>query len=60
VSSAATGRAAFTGCAAQADVPQPECDALAALYNATDGPNWVHHTDWLATDTPCLSWNFRR
>ncbi len=29
--------------------------ALVALYNATDGPNWVDNTNWL-TDAPLGEW----
>ena len=29
--------------------------ALVALYNATDGPNWVDNTNWL-TDAPLVEW----
>ena len=29
--------------------------ALAALYNATDGPNWRNNTNWL-TDAPISDW----
>ena len=29
--------------------------ALVALYNATDGPNWVDNTNWL-TDAPLEEW----
>ena len=30
-------------------------DALAALYNATDGPNWTNNTGWLS-DRPLEEW----
>ncbi len=33
----------------------PDRAALVALYNATDGPNWVDNTNWL-TDTPLGEW----
>ncbi|MCE5209169.1 MAG: hypothetical protein LLG42_12775 [Chloroflexi bacterium] len=46
---------AFTDCASGTEIPQSECEALVALYYATDGENWINSTDWLATDTPC-SW----
>ena len=36
-------------------VPQSERDALMALYNATDGPNWKNNTNW-GTDTPVSEW----
>ena len=29
--------------------------ALVALYNATDGPNWVNNENWL-TDAPLGEW----
>jgi len=45
--------APFTTCASQTQIPELECDALAALYNNTDGTNWTNNIDWLQTDTPC-------
>ena len=33
----------------------PDRLALVALYNATDGPNWVDNTNWL-TDAPLGEW----
>ena len=30
-----------------------ECNALVALYNATDGPSWTDQGDWLVTNSPC-------
>ena len=33
----------------------PDRAALVALYNATDGPNWVDNTKWL-TDAPLGEW----
>ena len=36
-------------------VVNPDRAALAALYNATDGPNWVDNTNWL-TDAPLGEW----
>lgn len=32
---------------------QIEIDALVALYNATDGPNWTNHEGWLVDPDPC-------
>ena len=32
-----------------------ERDALVALYNATDGPNWTRNTNWLS-DSPISTW----
>jgi len=37
------------------EIPQIECEALVALYENTDGPNWDNTTGWLETTTPC-SW----
>ena len=36
-------------------VENPERAALVALYEATDGPNWVDNTNWL-TDAPLSEW----
>ena len=33
----------------------PDRDALVALYNATDGPNWTNNTNWLS-DEPLEEW----
>ena len=33
----------------------PDRAALVAIYNATDGPNWVDNTNWL-TDAPLGEW----
>ncbi|MDM8565189.1 leucine-rich repeat domain-containing protein [Candidatus Halobeggiatoa sp. HSG11] len=48
---------AATDCTAITGIPQVECEALVALYNNTDGPNWDDSStnDWNVTDTPC-SW----
>ncbi len=35
--------------------PDPERAALVALYEATDGPNWVEADNWL-TDAPLGDW----
>ncbi|HXQ33276.1 MAG TPA: hypothetical protein VN843_04565, partial [Anaerolineales bacterium] len=47
--------AAFTGCAAQGEIPATECLALVALYNSANGASWADSSGWLETDTPC-SW----
>ena len=44
----ATGTAEIT-------VTDPDRAALVALYNATDGPNWVNSENWL-TDAPLRDW----
>jgi hypothetical protein len=40
-------------CGNVTEIPSEECQALVALYNATDGPNWDDNSDWLQTNTPC-------
>ncbi|NJL06698.1 MAG: hypothetical protein HC911_17710 [Chloroflexaceae bacterium] len=45
-----------TDCAAQTDVPQIECEALLALYLATDGPNWFSNSGWGQNNAVC-SWD---
>ena len=38
-----------------AQVPKVERDALAALYNSTDGVNWIENTGWMKdAGTECL------
>jgi Leucine-rich repeat (LRR) protein len=34
-------------------IPQIECEALIALYNSTDGPNWINNANWNMNNTPC-------
>ena len=46
---------ATTPTAAQTGSPSGDRDALVALYNATDGPNWANNTNWLS-DSPLESW----
>jgi|GEM_PF-1846706 len=38
-------------CANPLGVPDSEYNALVALYNSTDGPNWTDNTNWL-TENP--------
>ena len=42
-------------CAAVTEIPQAECEYLVALYNSTDGPNWINNNGWNVTNSPC-SW----
>ena len=42
-------------CDSQTEVPITECTALADFYQTTDGENWIDHSGWLETLTPC-SW----
>jgi len=39
-----------------AQVPTLERDALMALYNATDGPNWTFPGQWGSTTIPVADW----
>jgi len=38
------------------NIPTEERDALIALYNSTDGPNWIDSTNWLGTPGTECSW----
>ena len=40
---------------AEITVENPDRAALVALYNATDGSNWIDNTNWL-TDAPLREW----
>ena len=51
--SAEAGSASGT---AQITVSDPDRAALVALYEATDGPNWVNSENWL-TDAPLRDWH---
>ena len=61
VRGAGEGTATITATAGDASgtseitVVNPDRAALVALYNATDGPNWVDNTNWL-TDAPLGEW----
>ncbi|EDN70503.1 hypothetical protein BGP_1053 [Beggiatoa sp. PS] len=48
---------AATDCTTVTEIPQIECEALVALYESTDGPNWTDSPDnnWNVINTPC-SW----
>jgi parallel beta-helix repeat protein len=43
-------------CKSVTEIPKKECKALIALYDSTDGENWLDNTGWNVTNTPC-SWN---
>ena len=61
VTGLAEGTATITAMAGNASdtseitVENPDRAALVALYNATDGPNWVDSENWL-TDRPLGTW----
>ena len=61
VTAAGNGTATITATAgsatgtAEITVTDPDRAALVALYNATDGPNWVNSENWL-TDAPLRDW----
>jgi hypothetical protein len=40
-------------CATQTNIPTTECQALVALYEATNGDTWTNNTGWTVTDQPC-------
>ena len=45
----------YSGAAEITTVENPDRTALVALYEATDGPNWVDNTNWLS-DAPLREW----
>jgi Leucine-rich repeat (LRR) protein len=45
-----------TDCRSVSEIPSTECQALATLYDSTNGPRWTNQTGWLTTATPCSSW----
>lgn len=40
-------------CSGVSEIPAAECEALVALYEGTDGPNWALKRGWLETEQPC-------
>ena len=40
-------------CESQTSIPVAECEAIEAVYTATDGPNWTDNTGWLTHPDPC-------
>ena len=62
VTAVAEGMAYITATAGEASgtaeitVANPDRAALVALYNATDGPNWLNNENWL-TDAPLGQWH---
>ena len=43
----------FTTCAAVTAVASSDCDTLVALYNGTNGSQWIDNYNWLTIDNPC-------
>ena len=43
----------FFQCAAYAEVPEIEREALVAFYDSTNGEEWISNTNWLTGD-PCI------
>ena len=52
---AVAGSASGTAAVTVQVVNQADREALVALYEATDGPNWVNNENWL-TDAPLREW----
>jgi ABC-type lipoprotein release transport system permease subunit len=40
-------------CKQVAGISKKKCQALIALYDSTDGDNWVNNTGWKVTNRPC-------
>ena len=61
ISSASKATADAPSCTGVTGITPIECEALLALYNNTDGANWVDNTNWFQTMTPCdttgAGWN---
>jgi Leucine-rich repeat (LRR) protein/sugar lactone lactonase YvrE len=45
----------FSDCNSVTEIPTAQCEALVALYDSTNGNNWMNNDGWKTTDTPC-SW----
>ena len=43
-------------CVGVSEIPRVECNALVALYRATEGDGWIDH-QWLHSNTPCQDWS---
>ena len=40
-------------CSGVTQIPEKECEALAALYASTAGDSWTNNSGWLKNDEPC-------
>jgi hypothetical protein len=43
-------------CVGVTSIPALQCQALAALYNTTNGNGWLDRTNWWANLDPCSGW----
>ena len=50
-----TARTGESSATSEITVENPDRAALVALYEATDGPSWIHSDNWL-TDAPLAEW----
>ncbi len=53
VKAAPPAQAGSFDCAAVSEIPQAECEALAAFYRGTNGNSWRNHKGWLDKVNPC-------
>ncbi len=51
-----TATSVIFSCTEVTEIPAKECEALVALFNSTNGPNWSVNTNWLVTNTPSDWW----
>ncbi|GAB5518037.1 MAG: hypothetical protein RhofKO_02880 [Rhodothermales bacterium] len=49
----------FIGCANVQQITRVECEALQALYDNTDGLNWLVRTGWVRANQPCTWFGVR-
>lgn len=40
-------------CSSITEISVAECEGLVVLANSTNYSNWINHTNWLITNTPC-------
>ncbi|MEZ4620386.1 MAG: hypothetical protein R2867_33445 [Caldilineaceae bacterium] len=50
---AAPAKAPAFSCGDVSEIPNSDCTALEALYNATNGNRWLDKSNWLSTTKPC-------
>lgn len=49
----APAKASSFDCNNVTEIPQAECEALVALYTATNGDDWNDNSGWLDNNSPC-------